>query len=252
MRLVATSTVEGQVAINSAVISWRDFEGTLQDSGLACSQRYVDWFLNDLKISLGDQLACYVLDSFWSAVCKHDSQQYVVVMHFCNGFSINRVWVPSQLVDPLVVLLFHLIEEVRFRRKSLLFAHVEVSSFAVCLQLSEEDLFVRLSQDKLFLPFIEFAELWIDLQELREHQFAFVDQDLLHFGELFESFWLGKHAETQLHPLKTVLVCLVHSLLEEDLFYVLLPFFQHCADYQNRVNRHCFKSKGKILFGFDS
>lgn len=144
---VATRAIKGKVPIDRSIVRRANLKGCLDDLGGTCLQSKRDRLLNDLQVALGKQFTVDVLNRLLGAVDQDDLEEDVVVVHFGDSFSVDRVRVPCQLVDLLLVFALQLAHEVGGvdAASAKLFRDVKVStSSALGLKLAELDALIWL------------------------------------------------------------------------------------------------------------
>ena len=126
------------------------------------------------------------------------------MVHFSDGFSIDRIRISGQLVDLLVALILQLAHEVGSFDTSLaqLLRDVEVTLCRIfALELAELNPLVRLHHSQvigfglLVLPrAVRGEKLGVRLEELAKDGASELDQDVLHLREVALALGLGQDA----------------------------------------------------------
>ena len=142
---ITTRRIKCKVSVYRSIVGGTNFQRGFDYLRSTGPQSKGNRLLDNFEISLSEKFTVDVLNSFLCAVDEYNFEQNVIVVHLSNGFSVDGVWVSSQLVDLLVDLSFN------FRHEfcvvsylTCLFSYIKVSSFTFAFELPVYDLFVWL------------------------------------------------------------------------------------------------------------
>lgn len=118
---VSTRRIVSQIPIDGAIVSGANLQASLKGGARVSSECHLDWFLNDLQVTLGQEFTLDVWKSLIGSVDQDNLEQNVIMVNLNKSLSIERVRVASQLVDFGVYVFLDLSQEI--------FTQTTISSF---------------------------------------------------------------------------------------------------------------------------